>query len=458
MNKTLLVIQREDLTRVRKPSFWLLTILVPILLAALYAIPIYTALKPAEKTMVLVADESGLFGGLDRNDTLRADSRFNSTENIDYQYAGTLDYARRQMDADEEIGAILYIRSRSTGAIPTDACLYYKGDLPPQQVRYDVDRQLQRILRNRLLQAHGISDDEYALISNTKINLRTEDLETGRDAFVEVKTALGLILAMLIYLAIFMFGSQVMRGVVEEKSNRIVEVIVCSVKPFQLMMGKVVGIALVGLTQFLLWVVLTGVALMGIQATNSELFQTATQKHELTELATKGSDATLQMEQSAEMADLPQLVEGIASIDWNAILPAFLFYFIFGYLLYATLFAAAGALCDNDTDTQIFSLPLTVPLLLTILMMPAMLNEPSGTVSQVLSLIPFTSPVAMMLRIPFGVPMTQVYLSVALLVASFPLCTWFAARLYRSSILRYNRLASWRSRKKERQTSKKQSE
>ncbi len=448
MSKTLLVIQREYATRVRKPSFWLLTILVPILLAALYAIPIYTALKPAEKTTVLVADESGLFGGMDRNDTLRADSRFCSTENIEYQYAATLEYARRQMDASDSIAAILYIRSRASGAIPTDACLYYKSDLPPQQVRYDVDRQLQRILRNRLLQAHNISGDEYALISNTKINLRTEDLETGRDAFVEVKTALGLILAMLIYMAIFMFGSQVMRGVVEEKSNRIVEVIVCSVRPFQLMMGKVVGIALVGLTQFLLWVVLTGIALVGIQATNSELFQTATQKHELTELATKGSDATLQMEQSTEMADLPQLVEGIASIDWGAILPAFLFYFIFGYLLYATLFAAAGALCDNDTDTQIFSLPLTVPLLLTILMMPAMLNEPSGTVSQVLSLIPFTSPVAMMLRIPFGVPLTQVYWSVALLVASFPLCTWLAARLYRGSILRYNRLASFRAKYK----------
>ena len=450
MSKTLLVIQREYATRVRKPSFWLLTILVPILLAALYAIPIYTALKPAEKTTVLVADESGLFGGMDRNDTLRADSRFCSTENIEYQYAATLEYARRQMDANDSIAAILYIRSRASGAIPTDACLYYKSDLPPQQVRYDVDRQLQRILRNRLLQAHNISGDEYALISNTKINLRTEDLETGRDAFVEVKTALGLILAMLIYMAIFMFGSQVMRGVVEEKSNRIVEVIVCSVRPFQLMMGKVVGIALVGLTQFLLWVVLTGIALVGIQATNSELFQTATQKHELTELATKGSDATLQMEQSTEMADLPQLVEGIASIDWGAILPAFLFYFIFGYLLYATLFAAAGALCDNDTDTQIFSLPLTVPLLLTILMMPAMLNEPSGTVSQVLSLIPFTSPVAMMLRIPFGVPLTQVYWSVALLVASFPLCTWLAARLYRGSILRYNRLASFRAKYKKR--------
>ena len=440
MNKILLVIKREYLTRVRKLSFWVLTLLVPILLVALYAIPIYLALKPLEKSIVLVADESGIFGGLDRDDTIRSDSHFASSDDITYRYAATLDYAKRQMDSDKDITAILYVRSRASEAIPTDACLYYKSDLPPSQVRYDVDKQLQRILRNRLLQAHGISDDEYALISNTKINLRTEDLETGRAAFLEVKTGLGFVLALLIYVVIFMFGTQVMRGVVEEKSSRIIEVIVCSVKPFQLMMGKVIGIAMVGLTQFLLWVALTGIALVGIQATNNELFQMATQKHEVTELATKGSEAALQMQQADQLADIPQLVEGITSIDFGVILPSFLFYFIFGYLLYATLFAAAGALSDNDTDSQLFSLPLTIPLLITILCMPAMVNAPSGTLSVILSMIPFTSPVAMMLRIPFGVPLSQLWWSMALLVISFPLCTWLAAKLYRSSILRFNRL------------------
>ncbi len=437
MNKILLVIQREYLTRVRKKSFWVLTLLVPVLMAALYAIPIYFALKPMERSVVLVADESGLFGGLDLDDTLRGDSRFVSTENVTYRYVANLDYALRQMDGDAEVDAILYVRSRASEAIPTDACLYYKSDMPTQTMRFDVDKQLQRILRNRLLQAHGISDDEYALISNTKINLRTEDLETGREAFLDIKTGLGFVLAFLIYIVIFMFGSQVMRGVVEEKTNRIVEVIVCSVKPFQLMMGKVIGIALVGLTQFLMWVVLTGVALTGIQMSNSELFRQATEKHEVTELATKGGEAVAQMDQAAQFADVPQMVEGLAAINFKAILPAFLFYFVFGYLLYATLFAAAGAMCDNDTDTQLFSLPLTIPLLLTLLLMPVMINAPSGTLSQVLSIIPFTSPVAMMLRIPFGVPLGQLYWSMALLLLTFPLCTWFAARIYRGSILRY---------------------
>ena len=143
MNKIVLVIKREFLTRVRKPSFWILTIIVPILLAALYAIPIYLALKPAEKSVVMVVDESGLFGGLDREDTLRSDSRFVSTDNVAYRYAATFDYARRAMDSEDDADAILYIRRRATDAIPTDACLYYKSDLPTQQVRFDVDRQLQ---------------------------------------------------------------------------------------------------------------------------------------------------------------------------------------------------------------------------------------------------------------------------------------------------------------------------
>ena len=438
MHKILLVIRREYNTRVRKPSFWVLTIVVPILMAALYAIPIYLSMKPLEHATVIIADESGLFGGFDRDDASQSDCRFASSEHVQYQYAASLDYARRQMDK-EHADAILYIRSRASEAIPTDACLYYKSDIPPSHVRYDVDRQLQRILRNRLLQAHDISDDEYALITNTKINLRTEDLETGRATFLEVKTGLGLILAMLIFVVIFMFGQQVMHGVVEEKSSRIIEVMVCSVKPFQLMMGKVIGIALVGITQCLLWVLLTGLALGGIQMSNAELFQQASTKHDISELATKGESATLQVQQAADYADVPQVIEGLNAIDFRVILPVFLFFFVFGYLLYATLFAAAGALCDTDTDTQLFSIPLTVPLLLALLLMPAMVNAPSGTLSTVLSIIPFTAPAAMMLRLPFGVPFGQLYASMALLVVTIPLCTWLAARIYRRNILRYGR-------------------
>ena len=436
MKKTLLIIRREYGTRIRKPSFWILTIVMPILLALLYAIPIYMAMKPAAKSVVIVADESGIFGGIDRDDPAMGDSKFTSNENTEYRYASSYASALRLMERDDA-DAVLYIRSRASEAIPTDACLYYRTDPPTSTTRMDIDRQLQQILRNRLLRAHGITDDEYALISNTRINLRTEDLETGRDAFLEVKTVLGIVLSMLILLTIIMFGSQVMRGVVEEKTNRIVEVVICSVKPFQLMMGKVVGIALVGLTQFMLWIVLTGIALAGITASNAEILGNATARHEITEIATKGSDATSQSLQAAEQDKVPQIVEGMISIDFGAIVPAFLFYAIMGYLLYATLFAAAGALSDTDTDAQNFSFPLTLPLILTMVTIPSIIDAPSGALGTALSIIPFTSPAAMMLRIPFGVPYSQLYLSMALLVLTFPLCTWGAARIYRKSILRH---------------------
>lgn len=433
MRKILLVISREYFTRVKKPSFWLLTIIVPILLAALYFIPIYLATKPLSKNTVLVVDETTLF--------VRS---FESGENVVYRDAGSLDYAKRLL-AEDSADAIIHIPARET-TIPGDAFLYYRSDAPSATVQSDVDRQLQEILRNNiLLDVHNISAEDYALISGTKIKLHTKDLETGRDAFLEVKIALGILLVMIVYMTIFMFCSQVMRGVTEEKTSRIVEVIVCSVRPFQLMMGKVVGIAMVGLTQLLLWMVLSGIGLGAIRLTNADLFRQVAEKQSVGEIATKGAEATAQMEAVQEMPVVSELVEGLASINFGVIAGCFLVYFIFGYLLYASLFAACGALADNETDSQQFTLPLTVPLLGALLVVMSSMSEPSSSLLTWLSIIPFTSPVAMLFRIPFGVPMWQVWLSIGLLVASFPFCTWVAAKIYRGAILRYGQKFTWRS-------------
>ena len=444
MNKILLVIQREYLTRVKKPSFWILTLVVPILLAGVYAIPIILASRPLEHANVLVVDDSGLFQG-----------QFRSGRDITYHEAGSIDYARRQLEQTDTLDAIVYIPARET-TLPRDAYLYYRSDAPSMTVQSDVNSQLQEILRNRiLLDVHGLTPDDYTMLTSTHIKLRTQDIETGRDSFLQVKIALGIILAMLVFIAVFMFGSQVMRGVMEEKTSRIVEVIVCSVKPFQLMMGKVVGIGLVGLTQFALWVILSAVAVTGVQLTNADLFEQVSQRGNRTEIATKGDEATSQYQtaqyeaaqyEAGEGIDnsLQDLIQGLTDINYGLIILLFIFYFVFGYLLYASLFAAAGSLVDNDTDSQQFTLPLTVPLLLAMLLLPAMINEPSGTVSTWLSLIPFTSPVAMLLRIPFGVPVWQVVLSMLLLLATFPLCIWAAAKIYRSAILRYGQKTTWR--------------
>ena len=444
MNKILLVIQREYLTRVKKPSFWILTLVVPILLAGVYAIPIILASRPLEHANVLVVDDSGLFQG-----------QFRSGRDITYHEAGSIDYARRQLEQTDTLDAIVYIPARET-TLPRDAYLYYRTDAPSMTVQGDVNSQLQEILRNRiLLDVHGLTPDDYTMLTSTHIKLRTQDIETGRDSFLQVKIALGVILAMLVFIAVFMFGSQVMRGVMEEKTSRIVEVIVCSVKPFQLMMGKVVGIGLVGLTQFALWVILSAVAVMGVQLTHADLFEQVSQRGNRTEIATKGDEATSQYQTAQYEAaqyeagkgidnSLQDLIQGLTDINYGLIILLFIFYFVFGYLLYASLFAAAGSLVDNDTDSQQFTLPLTVPLLLAMLLLPAMINEPSGNISTWLSLIPFTSPVAMLLRIPFGVPVWQVVLSMLLLLATFPLCIWAAAKIYRSAILRYGQKTTWR--------------
>ena len=444
MNKILLVIQREYLTRVKKPSFWILTIVVPILLAGVYAIPIIMAARPLEHAHVLVVDDTGLFQG-----------QFRSGRDITYHEAGSIDYARRQLEQHDSLDAIVYIPARET-TLPRDAYLYYRTDAPSMTVQGDVNSQLQEILRNRiLLDVHGLTPDDYTMLTSTHIKLRTQDIETGRDSFLMIKTALGIILAMLVFVAVFMFGSQVMRGVMEEKTSRIVEVIVCSVKPFQLMMGKVVGIGLVGLTQFALWVLLSSFAVAGIQLTNADLFEQAARNSNRSEIATKGTEATTQYQTAQDQTaqyeagegidrSIQDLIQGLSDINYSLIILLFIFYFVFGYLLYASLFAAAGSLVDNDTDSQQFTLPLTIPLLLSILLLPSMLNQPSGDLSVWLSIIPFTSPVAMLLRIPFGVPAWQVLLSMLLLLATFPLCIWAAARVYHSAILRYGQKTTWR--------------
>ena len=444
MNKVLLVIQREYFTRVKKTSFWILTIVVPILLAVVYAIPIFLATRPLEHSHVLIVDDTGLFQG-----------QFRSGRDISYHEAGSIDYARRQLQQYDSLDAIVYIPARET-TLPRDAYLFYRSDMPALNVQTDAQNQLQEILRNRiLLDVHGLTPEYYTLLTSTHIKLRTQDIETGRDGFLQVKIAVGIILAMLVFIAVFMFGSQVMRGVMEEKTSRIVEVIVCSVKPFQLMMGKVVGIGLVGLTQFALWVLLAGALVIGVQLTHADLFQQATERHSQTEIASKGTEATYQYQTEQERAaqyqagegidnSIQDLIEGLTGINFAMIIFLFLFYFVFGYLLYASLFAAAGSLVDNETDSQQFTIPLTIPLILTILLLPSMIGQPSGSISVWLSIIPFTSPVAMLMRIPFGVPVWQVVLSMLLLLATFPLCIWAAARVYRSAILRYGQKASWR--------------
>jgi ABC-2 type transport system permease protein len=245
-----------------------------------------------------------------------------------------------------------------------------------------------------------------------------------------------------------MFGAQVMRGVIEEKTSRVVEVIVSSVKPVQLMMGKIIGIALVGLTQFMIWVLLT----LGIvtvvkttvlkQGSMTEITRNLPQNIMAENQLIAATPQTAEM--SPELVEFSKMFDNAMNQDWLLIITSFIFYFITGYLLYASIFAAIGSAVDNETETQQFMLPVTVPILLGLMVAMGTMTNPESSLSFWFSMIPFTSPIVMMARIPFGVPFWQIALSMLLMIITFIAFVWMAAKVYRTGILMYGKKSSWK--------------
>jgi ABC-2 type transport system permease protein len=247
---------------------------------------------------------------------------------------------------------------------------------------------------------------------------------------------------------VFMFGSQVMRGVIEEKTSRVVEVIVSSVKPVQLMMGKIVGIALVGLTQFMIWIFLT-IGIVGVLKT------TILKKTDITEvsqnvsksLMTEGQQsvvATQSQQVNPDLAEFSKMFDSAMNQPWGLIIISFIFYFVTGYLLYASVFAAIGSAVDNETETQQFMLPVTIPIILALMVAMGTMQNPESSLSFWCSMIPLTSPIVMMARIPFGVPLWQLAVSMGLMVITFIAFVWMAAKIYRTGILMYGKKTSWK--------------
>lgn len=429
MNKISLIIQREYLTRVKKKSFIVMTILGPVLMAALFIVPVYMAQMGGEVKTIQVVDETGLFF-----------HRFENTKELIFK---PLDLEIEQAKAIFPLSgddALLYIPMTEV-SVPSSAVLYFDKQ-PTMIMKSHINSSMRREVESLKLAASGIDPDIMRSIKSS-VNLITIKLHEGgkeEKKFSEVATILGFVSAILIYMFVFMFGSQVMRGVIEEKTSRIVEVIVSSVKPFQLMMGKIVGIGLVGLTQFLLWVVLTLVIVVGFQTAFPEKFR-ASETENMMISNTRITDANQPLEETLQIDEsvMAQVAEGIRSINFSAIIFSFLFYFLGGYLLYAALFAAIGGAVDNETDSQQFMLPITIPLIIAIVMAQYVINEPNGPISFWLSIIPLTSPVIMMIRIPFGVPYFDLGLSVVLLILGFLGTTWLAAKIYRTGILMYGK-------------------
>jgi ABC-2 type transport system permease protein len=435
MKKISIIIRREYLSRVRKRSFIVMTILGPLLMAALMIVPIYIAQMSDEVKTIAVVDDGGIFY-----------KSFPDTENIKFIYLSeSKDQALDSMDS-RGYYALLFLPDEFLSK-PTTAVLYYTKSQPSITVKSYIETLLKKEVEASKLKLEGIDKDVLDKIK-TDINLnvyKTEGNGLEEKSSTEIAYVLGLFSGILIYMFIFLFGTQVMRGVIEEKTNRIVEVIVSSVKPFQLMMGKIIGIALVGLTQFLLWILLTFTIVTVVQGAFPDTF-----KFNKTETPLVG-DSKIMTQDQVQEANAQQyknqqtrdLLESISSIDFGAMIAAFLFFFLFGYLLYAALFAAVGSAVDNEADTQQFMLPITIPLIFAIVMSQFVINNPNGPVAFWLSVIPFTSPVIMMIRIPFGVPIFDQVLSYSMLVLGFLFCTWFAGKIYRTGILMYGKKPSY---------------
>ncbi|MEN7547942.1 ABC transporter permease [Rapidithrix thailandica] len=427
MNKIFLIISREYITRVRKKSFIAMSIIGPLLIAALYAVPFLLAVYNNEEKVIKVVDESGLF--IDK---------FHDSDKITFVFEElSSDFQQvKENFKGSSYDALLYIPDLNIEH-PKGISIFSEKGIS-SLLQNDIENTIEKEIRDIKLKRSGVDVQVLQqLKTNVKINIISLNGGGEEKQSAIAATVVGAFGGILIYMFTFLYGAQVMRGIIEEKSNRIVEVMISSVKPFQLMMGKILGIAGVGLTQILIWVllglVITGVitSVVGVDYADlpinkSELIQTQLNQ----EIQSNPMDS--------------EFVKGLLTIDYVFIVIAFVFYFLFGYLMYAALFGAIGAAVDSETDSQQFMLPVTLPLILSIVMSGAIITEPNGMIAFWMSMIPFTSPVVMMIRLPFIGFSWELLLSMGLLVLGFIATTWVAARIYRVGILMYGKKVTYR--------------
>ncbi|MDX9852290.1 MAG: ABC transporter permease [Tenuifilaceae bacterium] len=439
MNKILLIIEREFLTRVKKKSFIIMTVLTPILFAGIMVASIYLSMsEDTELKSIAVIDDSQLFEG-----------KIPDTEYTKFQFIHDKKVEDLKSTYQQEgYYAVLYI-SHIIASSPDGAILYSEKQ-PPMDVTQHIEGAIKKEIETQKLMAYNIENLPQILESiKTKVNVRTiKWTKDGEEKESSTLLAMGFayILSFIIYMLIFLFGSQVMRGVIEEKNNRIVEVIVSSVKPFQLMLGKIIGIASVSMLQIFVWIVLT----FGLfTAGSSLLIDKASDTKQTQEVVTnlmeqQGVSQAIPVTVPTEQNEQAKFMNMLSNINFPLIIGGFIFFFLGGYLLYAAMFAAVGSAVDNEADSQQLVTPITIPLILALLVMASGLKAPDGPLAFWFSMIPFTSPIVMVTRLPYGVPTWQLITSGAILIATFLLFTWLAAKIYRTGILLYGKKYTWK--------------
>ena len=426
MSKLLLIIKREFIAKVRNKSFIVMTFLSPLLFVGIGVFVAYLSQMKADLKTIAIHDESGRFANDFKSDE---EYKYLNLSNVD------LKILKDSIISKSYEGLLIIPKSADNVSLQKNI-QYVSNDSPNINFIGDIQDIIAKKLTQENFDAQGL---DTLKINNAKakvaINIKKPNGETTLEGLNLIKTIVGGAFGYLIMMFIILYGNMVMRSVIEEKTSRIIEVIISSVKPFQLMMGKIIGTSLAGILQFIIWAILGLSAMFILSAVfNVQMGATAGMQDQLAQSAQSDLSGSIQII-IKELKDLP-----IATI-----LISFLVYFTGGYFLYSSFYASIGAAVDNETDSQQFLLPIIMPLILGVYIgFFTVINDPHGTVATVFSMIPLTSPIVMMMRIPFGVPWWQIAISVTILFATFLGVVWFAAKIYRVGILMYGKKPTWK--------------
>ena len=454
LKKLGIIIQREYLNKVKKKSFLLTTFGVPILFAGIYAVMLFVMLKAeGDSKRIAVIDNSGIVM-----------EKLEDTKLVTFKQLSETDpEAVKNRLGEYDADILLYISPLDSATKSVTATTY--ADKPMGMETAEViERRINDAVEAYRIDSYDIPgleqimEDVHFNIHLTSYTVDEEGKETISQS--EVYMIVSMVLAMALYMFIALFSGMVMSSVIEEKTSRVVEVLVSSVKSTELMFGKIIGVALVALTQFLLWIVLTGLimgivgGIIGMDKITGTLSQNQVETMPGMTSMNDAMGNTLSMEQLQALTDTTAVAEGptgmeavlgtLGSLNYTQLIVSFLLFFLFGYLLYASLFAAIGSAVENEADTQQLQLPVTIPLLLGFFIAFYAFRAPESTIVWWGSMIPFTSPIVMLARLPFGVPMWELILSIGLLILTFIACAWASAKIYKVGILMYGKKSTFK--------------
>lgn len=430
MHKLKLIIKREFLAKVRNKSFIIMTILSPLIMVAMIALIAYLNIKNSEEIRtVAFVDQSNIF-----NEVL-TDTKTTKFVNLT---ALPLDIAKEEALKAEYYGLIFIPKKDSLDWLAKSITFYGEGS-PSLSLISDLESKFQQKIRDIKIENMGF-DIAKIKAANTDVEISTEKFSGEKASKMGsiLKMIAGASFGYLIFMFIIIYGTSVMRSVIEEKTNRIIEVIISSVQPFHLMLGKILGNALAGILQFIIWIVSAAVLMFVISsALGADFSALSSNSPQLT------PEMTTQMQESIS-GNLTLVLQELKDFPFVTLFLSFIFYFLGGYLIYSSIYAAIGAAVDNETDTQQFMFPVMIPLMIAIYVGFSVIENPHGPIAVAFSIFPLTSPIVMLMRIPFGVPWWQIIISMVLLLVTFLGVVWFAAKIYRVGILMYGKKPSYK--------------